>query len=99
MGSLALTESAGLRIRSLVDHLATGSSDSRISNEKGSRPITSTWRRATNTGFPVATRMGRTPSYSTTAEIDDDVRREYWTKIRNQPENNHISRLKVKVRY
>jgi hypothetical protein len=33
------------------------------------------------------------------AEIDDDVRREYWTKIRNQPENSHISKLKVPGKY
>src|SRR5256885_5599670 len=61
MGSWALPESAGLRIRSLADHSATASSDSRASNEKGSRPITSTWQRVINTGSPVATRMVRTP--------------------------------------
>ncbi len=25
--------------------------------------------------------------------IDEDVREEYWTEIRNEPENNHISRI------
>jgi hypothetical protein len=42
---------------------------------------------------------GKDALYSTTAEIDDDVRREYWAKIRNQPENSHISRLHVPGKY
>jgi hypothetical protein len=42
---------------------------------------------------------GKDALYSTTAEIDDDVRLEYWTKIRNQPENSHISKLKVPGKY
>ena len=29
---------------------------------------------------------GRDALYATTVEIDDDVRHEYWTVIRNQPE-------------
>src|SRR5690348_4724854 len=29
--------------------------------------------------------------YSTSVEIDEDVRREYWTKIRNQSEQSHVS--------
>jgi hypothetical protein len=38
---------------------------------------------------------GRDALYSTLAEIDEDAREEYWTEIRNQPENKQISRVKV----
>ena len=37
--------------------------------------------------------------YSTDAEIDEDVREEYWIEIRNMPENKHVSKLKVKSKY
>jgi hypothetical protein len=44
-------------------------------------------------------RDGRDALYSTDAGIDDDVREEYWTEIRNKPENKHVSNLKVKSKY
>jgi hypothetical protein len=37
--------------------------------------------------------------YSTDAEIDEDVREEYWIEIRNMPENKHVSKLKVRSKY
>ena len=33
--------------------------------------------------------------YSTTVEIDDDVRDEYWQKIRNKPESKNIKFFKA----
>lgn len=37
--------------------------------------------------------------YPTTVEIDDDVREEYWVKIRNKPELRHIKSLKCASKY
>src|SRR2546423_14165055 len=34
---------------------------------------------------------GKDALYSTTVEIDEDVRQEYWAKIRNKPEQSHVS--------
>ena len=42
---------------------------------------------------------GRDGLYGTFAEIDKDVQNEYWTNIRNMPENCHVSRIKVKSKY
>lgn len=42
---------------------------------------------------------GRDALYGTFAEIDEDVKKEYWTEIRNIPENCHISNIKVKSKY
>lgn len=42
---------------------------------------------------------GRDALYSTTAEIDENVREEYWTKIRNKPELKEISSIKVLSKY
>ncbi len=42
---------------------------------------------------------GRDALYHTTAEIDDDVREEYWCEIRNIPENAHISSITVNSKY
>lgn len=42
---------------------------------------------------------GRDALYSTTAEIDEDVREEYWLEIRKIPENKDISVIKVKSKY
>ena len=42
---------------------------------------------------------GRDALYATEAEIDDDVREEYWTAIRNMPENKHVSKIRVKSKY
>src|SRR5207237_2239769 len=42
---------------------------------------------------------GKDALYSTAAEIDDNVRWEYWTKIRNQRENNQLTQLQVKGKY
>lgn len=36
-------------------------------------------------------RDGRDALYSTNVEIDEDVREEYWTTIRNQPELKKVS--------
>ena len=37
--------------------------------------------------------------YPTTADIDDEVREEYWCEIRNLPENINISAIKVGSKY
>ena len=37
--------------------------------------------------------------YSGTVEIDDDVREEYWTTIRNQPENRNVSSVRARGKY
>jgi hypothetical protein len=37
--------------------------------------------------------------YSTPIEIDEDVREEYWTEIRNKPELKQTARLKVPGKY
>jgi hypothetical protein len=42
---------------------------------------------------------GRDALYGTNVEIDEDVKEEYWTKIRNMPENSHASKLKAKSKY
>ena len=42
---------------------------------------------------------GRDALYGTFAQIDEDVKNEYWTEIRNTPENCHISEIKVKSKY
>jgi hypothetical protein len=42
---------------------------------------------------------GRDALYSTTVEIDEDVRQEYWTKIRNKPEQTHTATIRVPGKY
>lgn len=42
---------------------------------------------------------GRDALYSTTAEIDEDVREEYWTEIRNMPEMKQVGSIKVLSKY
>jgi hypothetical protein len=42
---------------------------------------------------------GRDALYSTTAEIDEDVREEYWLSIRELPQNISISSIKVLSKY
>jgi hypothetical protein len=37
--------------------------------------------------------------YSTTIEIDEDVREEYWTTIRNKPEFKNIRTFKPQAKY
>jgi hypothetical protein len=37
--------------------------------------------------------------YSTTVEIDEDVREEYWAKIRNKPELKHIGSFRCQSKY
>lgn len=37
--------------------------------------------------------------YSTTVEIDDDVREEYWVEIRNKPEMKEITSFKCPGKY
>lgn len=37
--------------------------------------------------------------YSTSVEIDDDVREEYWVKIRNKPEFKHVSSVSDRGKY
>ena len=37
--------------------------------------------------------------YSTTIEIDEDAREEYWTEIRNKPEAKEISSLRGASKY
>lgn len=38
---------------------------------------------------------GRDALYNTDVEIDEDVREEYWTVIRNQAENVHVSSFRA----
>jgi hypothetical protein len=47
---------------------------------------------ATGTEFWVSgcKRRGGDRLYGGTIEIDDDVREEYWTAIRGQPQNKHL---------
>jgi hypothetical protein len=42
---------------------------------------------------------GKDALYSTTVEIDEDVRVEYWTKVRNKPEMGHTAAMKVPGKY
>lgn len=42
---------------------------------------------------------GRDALYGTEAEIDDDIREDYWVEIREMPENKHIQKIKVKSKY
>ena len=42
---------------------------------------------------------GNDALYSTDVEIDDDVREEYWTEIRKQPENSHIDKIRMQGKY
>lgn len=42
---------------------------------------------------------GRDALYSTSVEIDEDVRSEYWTRIRNKPELMHITSMRVPGKY
>ncbi|OLE54331.1 MAG: 1-deoxy-D-xylulose-5-phosphate synthase [Acidobacteria bacterium 13_1_20CM_3_53_8] len=37
--------------------------------------------------------------YSTTVEIDDDIREEYWIKIRNKPESKDVKSIKSPGKY
>jgi len=37
--------------------------------------------------------------YSTTVEIDEDVREEYWTHVRNRPELKEVTSLKCAGKY
>jgi hypothetical protein len=37
--------------------------------------------------------------YSTTVDIDEDVREEYWTQIRNKPEMKTMDSFKGKGKY
>lgn len=42
---------------------------------------------------------GRDALYSTTAEIDEDIREEYWTEIRSKPEMKQVASIKVLSKY
>lgn len=42
---------------------------------------------------------GRDALYSTTAEIDEDVREEYWTEIRNMPQMKNVGSIRVLSKY
>jgi len=42
---------------------------------------------------------GKDALYSTTIEIDNDVREEYWGQIRNKPENKNVKLIKAKGKY
>jgi hypothetical protein len=42
---------------------------------------------------------GNDALYPAIVEIDDDVREEYWTKIRQQPENKHVTKFKSPGKY
>lgn len=42
---------------------------------------------------------GRDALYRNTVEIDDDVREEYWTSIRNKPESKHVKVFRPASKY
>ena len=42
---------------------------------------------------------GKDALYSTTVEIDADVRLEYWTKVRNKPDQGHVASIRVAGKY
>ena len=42
---------------------------------------------------------GRDALYSTTVEIDDDVRNEYWREIRGRPDLAHFSSFHVRGKH
>ena len=42
---------------------------------------------------------GKDALYSTTVEIDPEVRRDYWIKIRGMPDEMHRARLNVAGKY
>jgi hypothetical protein len=42
---------------------------------------------------------GRDALYSTSVEVDDDVREEYWVTIRNKPEMRHLTAFKCTGKY
>ena len=44
-------------------------------------------------------RNGADALYSAIVEIDEDVREEYWTMIRNQPESKGVKSVKCKGKY
>ncbi|MBM3495239.1 MAG: 1-deoxy-D-xylulose-5-phosphate synthase [Armatimonadetes bacterium] len=44
-------------------------------------------------------RDGRDALYSTTVEIDDDVREEYWTAIRRQPDKARVTAFRAVGKY
>ena len=37
--------------------------------------------------------------YSTTVEIDEDVREEYWTAIRREPQQKHVTSFRAMGKY
>ena len=42
---------------------------------------------------------GRDALYSTSVEVDDDVREEYWVVIRRRPEMKHLASFKIAGKY
>lgn len=42
---------------------------------------------------------GRDRLYSGTVEIDDDVREEYWTTVRKQPEKKDVKSVRARGKY
>jgi hypothetical protein len=44
-------------------------------------------------------RDGKDALYSTTVEIDDDVREEYWRTIRGRPDLIHVSSFRAQGKY
>jgi hypothetical protein len=44
-------------------------------------------------------KVGSDALYSTMVEIDEDVREEYWTQIRNKPELKRIASFKCQGEY
>ena len=42
---------------------------------------------------------GRDALYSTKVTVDEDIREEYWTEIRKQPENKAISSFTAESKY
>ena len=58
-----------------------------------------TQKLAGNTGSQAARKNGTDALYSTSVEIDDDVREEYWIKIRNKPELKAVKSLRCPGKY
>ncbi len=44
-------------------------------------------------------RDGKDSLYPVTVEIDEDVREEYWTEIRQQPEKRHLTSFRSPGKY
>jgi hypothetical protein len=73
-------------------HSLTTASRSKASKGRASKPITAKLKPGSSTGFRVHVGDGLDRLYGKSAlvvEIDADVREEYWTEIRKQPDQKN----------